>query len=141
MIAYFDTSAVVPLAIDEPTTPACLQIWNDATVSTSARILFAESCAALGRARRAERIERGGLTPALNRLGVVMAQIGHVEIDARLVATAGSMAIELGLRGYDAVHLAAALSIADDETVFVTGDQQLAHVASEVGLAVVSTAA
>lgn len=141
MIAYLDTSAVVPLAIDEPTTDACLRVWNDAAVGLSARVLYAESCAALGRAHRMQRFDEIGFGSALDRLGSVMSLIDHVEIDAGLVAAAGSLAIDHGLRGCDAVHLAAALSIADEETVFVTADQQLARVASEVGLAVVSTAA
>jgi predicted nucleic acid-binding protein len=38
-------------------------------------------------------------------------------------------------RGYDAVHLAAALTVADDDLVVVTGDGELATAATDAGLA------
>ena len=40
------------------------------------------------------------------------------------------------LRGYDSVHLAAALAVADDELVLVTGDTELATAAMSAGIAV-----
>ena len=81
VLAYFDTSAVIPLVIDEPSSATCERLWDDATKVVSE---------------------------------------------------------EHGLRGYDAIHLAAARAIADEETVFVSGDRQLAGAAARLGLAVTS---
>ncbi len=53
------------------------------------------------------------------------AQVDHVESTDRLVRTAGDLAEEHQLRGYDAVHLAAAQTVADVDTVFASGDQNL----------------
>ena len=62
-------------------------------------------------------------------------QIDFVEITADLARNAGRLAQHYGLRGYDAVHLAAGLAIADPDVVFVTGDTDLADAAKASGLA------
>jgi predicted nucleic acid-binding protein len=38
VIAYFDTSAIVPLIIEEATSPTCRRLWNDATRVASSRL-------------------------------------------------------------------------------------------------------
>lgn len=52
---------------------------------------------------------------------------------------AGHLAEHFGLRGYDAVHLAAALAVNDDDVVLVTGDRELATAARAAGLATTLT--
>ena len=141
MIAYFDTSAVVALLLAEPTSPTCMRLWDDAAMVVSCRLVYPEACAALGQAHRIGRVTQRQLVDARADLDDAMVELEYLEADSDLAEAAGSLAIDHGLRGYDAIHLAAALSIADEETVFVTGDRQLAHVASDVGLAVVSSAA
>ena len=59
-----------------------------------------------------------------------------MEVTESLVWTAGRLAEEEGLRGYDAVHLAAALAVAGTDTVFISGDQELLAAAARLGLAV-----
>ena len=63
----------------------------------------------------------------------------HVEVTDELVRTAGALARKHGLRGYDAVHLAAGLKVSDDDVVFVTGDMNLATAARVSGVAVSNT--
>ena len=57
MIAYFDTSTVIPLIIDEPSTPRCNQVWNEASRVLSVRLLYPEARAALARAHRMGRVD------------------------------------------------------------------------------------
>ena len=57
-----------------------------------------------------------------------------IGVDSNLARRAGELAEDLGLRGYDAVHLATALGLGDDEAVLVTWDRDLAHAAERVGL-------
>ena len=45
-----------------------------------------------------------------------------------------------GLRGYDAVNIAAALAASDDEFVLVTGDTDLASTAQSLGISIAFTA-
>ena len=56
-----------------------------------------------------------------------------------LARTAGDLARSHGLRGYDAVHLAAAISAADADVAVATGDHDLADAARANGLAVALT--
>ncbi len=136
MIVYFDTSAFIPLIIDEPNSDSCDRLWNEATRTVSVRLLYVEARAALARAQRLGRLTRGGLASAVALLNELSAQIDHIEITDRLVRSAGALAEEQQLRGYDAVHLAAAQAVADGDTVFASGDQQLTAAASHLGLMV-----
>ena len=48
MIAYFDTSAVVPLLVeDEAGSEICLRVFLQAETVATVRLTFAEVCAAL----------------------------------------------------------------------------------------------
>lgn len=135
MIAYFDTSAVVPLLVQEPTTDHCTRLWDEATRIVSARLVYPEACAALARAVRMGRLTSAQMTAATVELDDVIEQVDFIEITAELAHGAGQLAQQHGLRGYDAVHLAAGVSIADDDVVFVTDDTGLADAALATGLA------
>lgn len=139
MIAYFDTSAFIPLIIDEPSSAACLRLWNDATRAVSVRLLYAEARAALAQAQRMARLSRRQLAEAVGRLDELIGQVDHVEVTERLVRSAGVVAESHQLRGYDAVHLAAAQSISDGDTVLASGDRHLIEAAMHSGLAVALT--
>lgn len=64
----------------------------------------------------------------------LQADLITVSADPVLARRAGELAEELGLRGYDAVHLATALELGDEEVVLVTWDRDLAHATERVGL-------
>ena len=136
MIVYFDTSAFIPLIIDEPSSGSRERLWNEATRAVSVRLLHVEARSALARAQRIGRLTHGGLASAVALLDDLSAQIDHVEITDRLVRTAGDLAEEQHLRGYDAVHLAAARTVADENTVFASGDHDLIAAAAHLGLTV-----
>ncbi|MDY7101802.1 MAG: type II toxin-antitoxin system VapC family toxin [Actinomycetota bacterium] len=132
MIADFGTSSIIPLLIDEPSSSVREGLWDDATRVVSVRLLHAESRAALARARRLDRLAPHELRAAAIDLERTVEQIDHVEVTDALVREAGELAEAHGLRGYDAVHLAAALSLTDAELVFVTGDRALADAATDL---------
>ena len=139
MIAYFDTSAVVPLIINEPATSVCSRIWNESSRVVSVRLLYPEGRAALARAHRMNRVTRKQLTAAVAELDAIVEQVDHLEVTPELALTAGALAEQHGLRGYDAVHLAAALAVAGDDLVLVTGDVDLSTAASDLGITVSAT--
>jgi predicted nucleic acid-binding protein len=134
VIAYFDTSAIVPLLIAEPTSQACRRIWDAADDVVTHRIGYVEASAALAQARKLGRIASEQHTLARTALDDVWLQLSVVELDAQLAASAADLAERLGLRGYDAVHAAAALCVSGDETVMVSGDRALAAACSRLGL-------
>ena len=139
MIAYFDTSAVIPLLIGEPSSATCARVWNDAARSISVRLLYPEARTALARAERMGRITKRQHESAVAELEAIVTEIDHVEITAELARHAGHLAQAHQLRGYDAVHLAAAIAALDAELVIVTGDNDLAGAARSLGLPVALT--
>jgi uncharacterized protein len=139
VIAYFDTSAVVPLIINEPPTELCSRLWNESSRVVSVRLLYPEGRAALAKAHRMGRITRIQLAGAVADLDSIITEVDHVEVTADLALAAGDLAQSHGLRGYDAVHLAAANAIADGDLVLVTGDADLAAAAEALGISVVAT--
>ena len=84
----------------------------------------------MGRITRAQRVA------AVAELESIITEIDHIEVTAELAHTAGELAQRHGLRGYDAVHLAAALAADDSDLVLATGDADLATSATSLGLAV-----
>lgn len=135
MIAYFDTSAVVPLLIDEPNASVASRLWDDATRVVSVRLMYPEARAALAQAQRMGRLTVGQLAAAVDALESLDTQLDHVEVSPALAARAGALAETAALRGYDAVHLAAAESIRSAEVVVVAGDTALGAAAQTMGMA------
>jgi predicted nucleic acid-binding protein len=138
VIAYFDTSAVVPLIINEPSSDQCNRVWNESSRVVSVRLLYPEARAALAKAERMGRITRTQLVSAIAELDSIMAEVDHIEVTAELATVAGHLAQEHGLRGYDAVHFAAVDAVADGDLVLVTGDADLAAAAVAIGIPVAS---
>lgn len=125
MIAYFDTSALVPLLIDEPTSAICERLWDDAEDVVSVRIAYVEAAAAIAKARRLERLTRAQQRGALRLLDEIWDQLQIVDVDEPLVHRAGVLADLHSLRGYDATHCAGAESINDADVVAASGDRHL----------------
>ena len=140
-VFFLDASALVKRYAQEVGTP-----WVQALTVPAAghslfivRITLAETVAALTRK------ERGGfLTPqnAATALADFHYDFGRqyliVEVSAPLVNYAASLARAHGLRGYDAVQLAAALEVhgQDPSLTFVSGDGGLNAAAVAQGLSV-----
>ena len=140
MIAYFDTSAVIPLLVDdEPGTEVALTAWLGADAVVTVRLTFAEAAAALARAARLGRLTSLALDEALSQLDELWSQLDIVEIDDHLVRSAAALARQHSLRGYDAVHCAAALRIASADAVGLAGDSDLLAGWRAEGLRVIDT--
>lgn len=139
MIAYFDTSAFIPLVIEESGSETAGRLWDEADRLVSVRLLYAEARAALAQAARTGRLTREQLPRLVKDVDALYAQIDRLEADDLLVRRAGHLAQELGLRGYDAVHLAGAERLQDPDLVLVAGDGPLLGSATELGLAVART--
>lgn len=135
MIVYFDTSAFVPLLIDEPATPACVEIWRTADVMFATRLLHVEVSAALARAERVERIGSDAAAAARRQLDILWSDLSIVELDDRLMREGSEVAQKHSLRGYDAVHCAAASLVAGPQLIAASGDAALLSAWRSLGLA------
>lgn len=139
MIAYFDTSSLVPLLIAEPSSTTCSRLWNEATRTVSSRLIYPEARAALAQAERMGRITANALRKAVDDLDSITDEIDYLEVTSSLAQSAGQLAEAHALRGYDAVHLASAAVVNDAEVVLVTGDQHLGAAARDLGISVAVT--
>lgn len=136
MIAYFDTSAIVPLLIDETGSPTAGDIWDRADRLVSVRLAHVETRAALSQAARLRRISPQHLSSSVRELKDLFNQIDVIDVDEDLISEAGDLTEDQGLRAYDAVHLAAALRVADLDLIVVAGDRALLAAADAVGVSV-----
>lgn len=136
MIGYFDTSAIVPLLVEEPSSSHASALWNDADRLLSIRLAYAEARAALAQAQRLGRLTTRGLRIVVSKLEVLYGDLDLVEIDDELVRDAGQLAEKHGLRSYDSVHLAAAsrLRDSDSDVVVIAGDAALLRAATSEGM-------
>ena len=135
MIVYFDTSAIVPIIIEEPSSLAASRLWDEADRVVSSRLVYAEGRAALAMARRLDRVDEYQLRTAVQDFDSLYQQLDIVEVTENLVRDAGSLAERFALRGHDAVHLASAQQVHDSDMVFAAGDQNLLKAAQTLGIA------
>jgi predicted nucleic acid-binding protein len=139
VIAYFDTSAIVPLLIAEPGSGRAQRAWNEADRVASVRLLYPEARAVLAQAHRLDRITANQLTSCRRSLDQLMPDLDHVELTSAVAQRAGDLAEQFALRGYDSVHLAAAETLRDPDLVLVGGDHQLRDAALTLGINVIVT--
>ena len=132
---YFDTSAIIPIVIEEPASVMAARLWDEADRVASSRLIYTEGRAALAMAHRLNRIDDKGLRHAVAEFESLHDQLDLVEITAELIRDAGALAEQLGLRGYDAVHLASAQLVHDADMVLTAGDQSLLVAARTLGIA------
>lgn len=136
MIAYFDTSAVVPLLVAEAGSARAAALWDGADRVVSTRLVYPEGRAALAQAHRLGRLTARQLRAAVQALDERYAELDIVEIDDDLARHAGRLTELHALRSYDAVHLAAADRVRDPDLVVVAGDGALLAAATASGMAV-----
>lgn len=138
MIAYLDTSAVVKLLVDEPGSDTTERVWHAADARVCATVGRVEATAALGRARRTGRLSVAGVRRGVADLARIWESVDRVVVDDALAFAVAELALAHELRGFDAVHLAAAMASAD---TFVAADAHLLAAAYAVGLDVADVAA
>lgn len=132
---YFDTSMLMKLLIDDETyRPESERLWLDSDYVVCAEIGSVEARAALAAARRRGRLSARAVRTAKDQLERLWEQVSIAVVDAALVRAAGDLAERDGLRGSDAVHLAAAIT--GQVTVVASADRQLVEAARRRGLGV-----
>lgn len=136
MIAYFDTSAIIPLLIDEPGSDTARRLWDRAPRITAIPLVYPEARAALAQALRMNRLTAAQIRTAVGALDELYPRFDIVGIDDQLARHAGELAETHGLRGYDAVHLAAAHRVHEPDLVVVAGDRALLAAAGAAGMTV-----
>lgn len=121
--------------MEEDGTDLAAELWQRAPLVASSVLCHPEARAALAAARRNERLAATQHRRTVRELDALCGELTIVGIDGALARRAGALAEARALRGFDAVHLATALSLGGDALV-VTWDLELARAAHAEGLAV-----
>lgn len=137
MIAYLDASALVKRYVIEPGSRETIALTADAEITATSIISRAEVAAALGKAARLGLVTHDAARNAQRSFASDWPDLARVPVTEALVERADALAWEHGLRSYDAVQLASALSWQESvgqEIVVATFDRQLWEAATRTGL-------
>ena len=132
MITYVDTSSLLKLLVDEVGSDQVEALWDASEVLASSALIRVEPRAALAAAHRHRRLTASQHQEALTHLALLIDQLLIVRVTDELIVAAGELAEQEALRAYDAVHLAAALSLETD--VISSADLELCNAASRRGM-------
>ncbi|MFT4050731.1 MAG: type II toxin-antitoxin system VapC family toxin [Microbacterium sp.] len=138
---YFDSSALVPLLIDERSTLHCDELWFGADTIISSALAYVEVRAAIAQARRQGRIDAAQHRTAIETFELRWSDVVSIEPRESLLRDAALLAESQALRGYDAVHCATAVAAASDDLIAASGDRDLLRAWSALGLHTVDTSA
>lgn len=137
MILYLDASALVKRYVAEPGSAEVSAAISRAEVTGTALISRAEVAAALAKAVRVNALPREEALASLQVFRNEWPDLMRVQVTEMVVARADTFAWDHGLRGYDAVHLAAASVWQDalgERVTLATFDKHLWTAADSVGL-------
>lgn len=135
-LAFWDSSGLVKLLVEEPGRDLAVEIWNDASDIVASRLAVPEVSAALAAARRAGRIDGVSERESRRSWGRHLRAVELVELTSDVTDRAARLAGEHDLSGADAVHLASALLLAPSAPIVVCWDRRLSSAAVEAGLSV-----
>ena len=137
MIAYLDTSALVKRYVAERGSSETIAFTSQADVVATSIVSRAEIAAALAKAARTRVLTPVAARKAQRAFTAEWQNLVRVAVSEAVVERAERMAWDHALRGYDAVHLATALSwqgTVDPGLTFATFDRRLWEVARLSGL-------
>jgi len=122
---YLDSSALVKRYVREAGSEAVIEAMSRADAYKMCRIGFVETVRA---------VARGGEPGDIEKIEGDWTRVDVIEVGRTLTEHAARLAVHHRLRTLDALHLAAALAVADDDPTFVTWDADLHRAAREQGL-------
>ena len=137
MILYLDASALVKRYVTERGSKEVIALVAAAEAVATSLVSRAEVGAAFARAVRLDVLDNESGRRAQRRFSREWPDLAKVPVTEALVSRAETLAWDHGLRGYDAVQLAAALMWQDSigqDVVLATYDRQLWDAAPRAGL-------
>ena len=113
MTVYLDTSSLVKLFLEESGSDQVRALVADATALATSVVAYAETRAALARRRRERILTPRAFSTAKRTFEGQWPKFVSIEVTADVARQAGDLAERHGLRGFDSVHLASFVSLAD----------------------------
>jgi predicted nucleic acid-binding protein len=139
LILYLDTSSLLKIFLIEPDTDMVNRMVSSAERAISSIVAYPEARAGLARARRDGRVNQDAYEDVLAQFEEFWGQCQHVDVNDEMARLAGDLAEQHALRGFDAMHLASAISFQDatgESPMFLAADQRLVEAARASGLSV-----
>jgi predicted nucleic acid-binding protein len=136
---FWDTSAILPLLVQEPRTDAMVALMGDDPAAAVWWLVPVECWSALARLQREQRLTEDGVSAAAALLAEAARRWTEVPPIERVRDQASRLVRLHPLRAADALQLAAALVLSDFEPrtlPFVTLDDRLAAAARREGFEV-----
>lgn len=140
-IAFWDTSAVVPLCVMQATTAAARQIHRDVSIKTIWWGTAVEIRSSFARLRRTGELIDKDFEIAVNKWFAISQRGRKIPPSQRVLDLAATLPDRHGLRALDAFQLAAALIWCSERPrnrPFICADERLGAAAKDAGFDVVS---
>jgi uncharacterized protein len=137
VIVYLDASVLVKRYVAETGSDEVNALIAGASVVGTAAISRAEVSSALAKAIRMGLLSQEEAASALQVFNAEWESLIRLQMTEALISRAATLAWEHGLRGYDSVHLAAAIfwqDILGDTIMLASYDRQLWEAARVTGL-------
>ncbi|MBW2195222.1 MAG: type II toxin-antitoxin system VapC family toxin [Deltaproteobacteria bacterium] len=138
MIAYFDSSSIVKWFFDEHFAGLARGTKNEAKIVLTSLIAFPEVLSAINRACGEGRCAKSEMGVVRNEFLRIWPQFQWIRVNEEIIQQAGELIFEHNLRGFDAVHLASALLLKQEDgeidLFFSCFDHNLNRAAREEGL-------
>ncbi len=127
MTLFLDTSALVKLYVVEAESVDVIEAVDRAERLALCVVAYPEARAALARRQREGQLKPDDLRTAVTALDGDWSTYTRLEVDDALARLAGVLAEQHALRGFDAVHLAAALTLNQQrhDVTFISFDARL----------------
>jgi predicted nucleic acid-binding protein len=137
MILYLDSSAIVKLYVTETGSEEVKTLLKEADIVGTALISRAEVVAAFAKAIRAGLLPETQASAAVQVFRSQWPDFARIQVTEATTSRAESLAWSHGLRGYDAVHLASALSWQEalgEPVTMATFDRKMHAAGMRIGL-------
>ena len=134
MTLYLDASALVKLYVDEQHSSGTNRVVAQADQVGFAVVGYTEARAAFARRARSGDLSTDELTDLVSALDADLSAYLRIGVSEGVALVAGILAQEHALRGFDAIHLAAALLLNRDrgDVTFLAFDDRLNQAASAI---------
>ena len=134
---YLDTSDLVKLYLDEPDSDDVRKLVDRAEVVATSVVAYPEARATFARRRRERLMTVAETSAAVRQLDADWPRLLSIPVSEEMARAAGRLADAHGIRGCDAVHLAAFESLVtrcdDEEVQFSCADERLVRAARTLG--------
>ena len=144
MNLYLDTSALIKRYVNEAGSTDVRRWIRSADDKATTLITRAEMSAGINRLLRMKYLSQKDYGEALEEFHADWEDYHRLPVSETLVTRADALACQYNLRGYDAIHLAAALTwqvLLAMPVTLVTYDRELAETAQASGMAVLPSMA